>query len=35
MYEHGYRLGIYAKQTKENYLNNHLIMKLFYHKETE
>jgi transmembrane 9 superfamily protein 2/4 len=34
MYEHGYRLGMYTKQTDEIYLNNHLIMKLYYHKES-
>jgi transmembrane 9 superfamily protein 2/4 len=35
MYEHGYRLGMYTKQTEETFLNNHLIMKLYYHKESE
>ncbi len=35
MYEHGYRLGLYTKQSEDIYLNNHLIIKLFYHKETE
>jgi len=35
MYEHGYRLGMHTKQTEEMYLNNHLIMKLYYHKESE
>ena len=33
-YEHGYRLGIYSKGRKETYLNNHLILRLFYHKES-
>ena len=35
IYEHGYRLGMYSKQSDETYLNNHLIIKLFYHKESE
>ncbi|CAF0915524.1 unnamed protein product [Adineta steineri] len=34
-YEHGYRLGNHMKQSKETYLNNHLIIRLFYHKESE
>jgi transmembrane 9 superfamily protein 2/4 len=34
-YEHGYRLGLFTKKTDEMYLNNHLIMKLHYHKESE
>ncbi|CAM2699090.1 unnamed protein product [Rotaria socialis] len=33
LYEHGYRLGLYTKKTEETYINNHLIMKLYYHKE--
>jgi hypothetical protein len=35
MYEHGYRLGMYTKQVDDIYINNHLIIKLFYHKESE
>ena len=35
MYEHGYRLGIYSKQNEDLFINNHLIIKLFYHKESE
>lgn len=35
LYEHGYRLGMYTKQTEEAFLNNHLVIKLFYHKESE
>ena len=35
IYEHGYRLGMYSKQSDETYLNNHLVMKLSYHKESE
>ena len=35
MYENGYRLGMYSQKTDETYLNNHLIMKLYYHKEPE
>jgi len=35
LYEHGYRLGMFTKQTGDMYLNNHLIMKLHYHKEAE
>ncbi|CAM4775184.1 unnamed protein product [Rotaria magnacalcarata] len=35
LYEHGYRLGLYTKKTEETYINNHLIMKLYYHKESE
>jgi hypothetical protein len=35
MYEHGYRLGIHTKKPEETYLNNHLIMKLFYHQESK
>ncbi|CAF4602394.1 unnamed protein product [Rotaria sp. Silwood1] len=35
LYEHGYRLGLHTKQTEETYLNNHLVMKLYYHKESE
>ncbi|UJR33442.1 hypothetical protein I4U23_020887 [Adineta vaga] len=35
MYEHGYRLGIYAKESNEAFLNNHLVIRLHYHKESE
>jgi len=35
MYEHGYRLGMYTKQLDDIYLNNHLIIKLFYHNEAQ
>ncbi|CAF4080209.1 unnamed protein product [Rotaria sp. Silwood2] len=35
LYEHGYRLGLHTKQTEDIYLNNHLVMKLYYHKESE
>ncbi|CAF0743885.1 unnamed protein product [Rotaria sordida] len=34
-YEHGYRLGIYTKEPEAMYLNNHLIMRLHYHQESE
>jgi transmembrane 9 superfamily protein 2/4 len=34
LYEHGYRLGMYKKETGDVYLNNHLIIKLHYHKES-
>ncbi len=35
LFEHGYRLGMYTKDSGAMYLNNHLIMKLHYHKEAE
>lgn len=35
MYEHGYRFGMYAKQSDEVYLNNHIALRLYYHKESE
>ena len=35
LYEHGYRLGLSTKDAGEIFLNNHLIMKLYYHKESE
>ncbi len=35
LFEHGYRLGMHKKETGELYLNNHLIIKLYYHKESE
>ncbi len=36
LYEHGYRLGMHTKQPEETHLiNNHLVMKLYYHKESE
>jgi transmembrane 9 superfamily protein 2/4 len=35
LYEHGYRLGMYTKGSQDIYLNNHLIIKLYYHKESE
>lgn len=34
-YEHGYRLGIFTKEPESIYVNNHLIMRLYYHKESE
>jgi len=35
LYEHGYRLGMFMKDSGNVYLNNHLIIKLYYHKESE
>ncbi|CAF1194796.1 unnamed protein product [Didymodactylos carnosus] len=35
LYEHGYRVGVYLKDTKQVYLNNHLILKLYYHREDD
>jgi len=35
LYEHGYRLGLHIKKTDEVFLNNHLILRLYYHKESE
>jgi transmembrane 9 superfamily protein 2/4 len=35
LFEHGYRLGMYTKDSGVMFLNNHLIIKLHYHKESE
>ena len=35
LYEHGYRLGVRAKDSDDVFLNNHLILRLHYHKESE
>lgn len=35
IYEHGYRLGLSTKDSGDLYLNNHIILKLHYHKEAE
>lgn len=35
LYEHGYRLGLSAREPGDLYLNNHIIIKLHYHKEAE
>ena len=35
IYEHGYRLGLSSKDSGDLFLNNHIILKLHYHKETE
>ncbi|CAF1017616.1 unnamed protein product [Adineta ricciae] len=35
LYEHGYRLGIRSKDSNDVFLNNHLILRLHYHKESE
>lgn len=35
IYEHGYRLGLSTKDSGDLFLNNHIILKLHYHKETE
>lgn len=34
IYEHGYRLGMYSKQDDQTFLNNHLVIRLYYHKES-
>ncbi len=34
LYEHGYRLGMHSKKDDDIYINNHLVIKLFYHSES-